>query len=70
MLPLLLLCGCGAVDWASLFSSDIGIDASCAGTDTVLVDGRDLCEEYERTGTLDCTVGYRIVLDGEQVCPK
>ena len=52
-----------------LLSTDSIIDASCAGTDTVVVDGRDLCKEFETTGKLECDVGYRIRLDGQQVCP-
>jgi hypothetical protein len=64
---LLLLGGCEFL--ATLLSTDTVIDASCAGTDTVVVDGRDLCEEFERTGKVRCDVGYRIVLDGTVVCP-
>lgn len=65
---LLTMFGCDDVDWASIFSTDQVIDASCQGDDTVLIDGRDLCEEFERTGKVECTVGYRIVLDGQTVC--
>ncbi len=67
----LLLCtlsGCSFL--ADLLSSDSIIDASCAGTDTVVVDGRDLCEEFEKFGKIDCDVGYRIYLDGQKVCPS
>lgn len=63
----LWLVSCDAVlDW---LSTDTLIDASCAGTDTVVVDGRDLCAEYETTGRLKCDVGYRIRLDGVLLCP-
>lgn len=64
---LLLLAGCDLL--ATLLSTDTVIDASCAGTDTVVVDGRDLCREFETTGRVECVVGYRIVLDGQVVCP-
>lgn len=64
---LLLLAGCELL--ASLLSTDSFIDASCAGTDTVVVDGRDLCAEFETTGQVRCDVGYRIILDGTVVCP-
>lgn len=63
---LLWLAGCELL--ASLMSTDTLIDASCAGTDTVVVDGRDLCAEFEATGKVKCDVGYRIVLDGTVVC--
>jgi hypothetical protein len=62
-----LLGGCDVL--LDLLSTDEVIDASCAGDDTVVVDGRDLCKEYERYGRIECDVGYRIRLDGEQVCP-
>ena len=61
------LAGCDLL--LDLLSTDSVIDASCAGDDTVVVDGRDLCREYETTGRVDCDVGYRIRLDGQQVCP-
>lgn len=64
---LFLLGGCQFL--LDLLSTDTIIDASCAGDDTVVVDGRDLCEEYEKFGKIDCEVGYRIRLDGKQVCP-
>jgi hypothetical protein len=64
--PLLLLAGCDFI--ASLLSTDTVIDASCAGDDTVVVDGRDLCDEYEKFGKIDCDVGYRVILDGNVVC--
>ncbi|MCB9674284.1 MAG: hypothetical protein H6737_04155 [Alphaproteobacteria bacterium] len=54
---------------ADLFSTDTIIEASCIGDDTVVVDGRDLCQEYERFGRVKCDVGYRIRLNGDQVCP-
>ena len=60
-----LLGGCDVL--MDLLSTDSVIDASCAGDDTVVIDGRDLCKEYERYGKID--VGYRIRLDGKQVCP-
>lgn len=67
-LPLFLsLSGCELM--VDLLSSDELIDASCVGDDTVLIDGRDLCQEYERFGRIDCTVGYRVRLNGELVCP-
>jgi len=62
-----LLSGCDVV--ADLLSTDSVIRASCDGTDTVVIDGRDLCKEYERYGKVECDVGYRIHLDGKQVCP-
>ncbi|MEQ1572063.1 MAG: hypothetical protein ABMA64_40925 [Myxococcota bacterium] len=62
------LAGCTFL--ADLLSTDQRIDASCAGTDTVVIDGRDLCDEYETTGKVKCDVGYRIFLDGKQVCPR
>jgi len=67
LLALLPLGGCDVL--ADLLSTDSIIDASCAGDDTVVVDGRDLCKEYERFGKIECDVGYRIRLDGKQVCP-
>lgn len=67
MLLILHLVGCGFL--ADLLSSDTLIDARCTGDDTVVVDGRDLCAEYERTGQLSCDVGYRIRLDGVLLCP-
>jgi hypothetical protein len=65
-MPLWLI-GCDVI--ASLLSTDTTIDASCAGDDTVVVDGRDLCKEYEQFGKIECDVGYRVVLDGNVVCP-
>ncbi len=62
-----LLGGCDVL--MDLLSTDSVIDASCAGDDTVVIDGRDLCKEYERYGKIECDVGYRIRLDGKQVCP-
>lgn len=64
---LLTLAACSLL--GDLLTTDTVIDASCAGTDTVLVDGRDLCAEYEQTGRVRCDVGYRIRLDGKLVCP-
>ncbi len=64
---LLLLGGCTFL--AEFFSTDTIIDASCVGDDTVVIDGRDLCAEFEQTGRVKCDVGYRIRLNGEQVCP-
>jgi hypothetical protein len=64
---LLVLTGCDVL--LDLFSTDTYIDVSCAGEDTVIIDGRDICEEYETTGRVKCTVGYRIKLDGKRVCP-
>ncbi|MCA9568754.1 MAG: hypothetical protein KC656_12970 [Myxococcales bacterium] len=52
-----------------LLSTDTVIDVSCAGDDTVVVGGRDLCKEYEKEGRIECDVGYKIRLDGKQVCP-
>jgi hypothetical protein len=64
---LLPLGGCDLL--LDLMSTDSVIDASCAGDDTVVVDGRDLCKEFEARGAIECDVGYRIKLDGQQVCP-
>ncbi len=61
------LAGCTLL--TDLLSTNSLIDATCAGTDTVVVDGRDLCAEYEATGRVTCDVGYTIRLDGVQVCP-
>jgi len=61
------LAGCDVL--ADLLSTDSVIDASCKGDDTVVVDGRDLCKEFETTGRVECDVGYRIRLNGQQVCP-
>ena len=61
-----LLSGCQFL--LNLLSTDTVIDVSCVGEDTVVVDGRDLCAEYEQTGRIKCDVGYRIVLDGKVVC--
>jgi hypothetical protein len=63
---ILLLAGCQFL--LDLLSTDTVIDVSCAGEDTVVVDGRDLCAEYEQTGHIKCDVGYRVVLDGKVVC--
>lgn len=52
-----------------MLSTDTVIDVSCAGDDTVVVGGRDLCAEFEKSGKIDCDVGYKIRLDGQQVCP-
>ncbi len=59
----------GCAELLAMLSGDTLIDASCVGTDTVVVDGRDLCAEYEATGRVRCDVGYVVVLDGRQVCP-
>ena len=67
MIWALLLSGCSFL--ADLLSTDTIIDASCQGTDTVVVADRDLCEEYKKFGKIECDVGYRIYLDGQQVCP-
>ena len=67
LLLLLLLSGCQSL--ADLFSTDTTVDFTCAGDDTVVIDGKDLCEEYEKFGKLDCVVGYRIRIDGVLVCP-
>jgi hypothetical protein len=64
---LLSLVGCQFL--LDMLSTDSVIDASCQGTDTVVVDGRDLCAEFEATGKVRCDVGYRIRLNGQQVCP-
>ena len=68
-----LLCGVslsGCQLLMDMLSTDTVIDASCAGADTVVVDGVDLCKEYEATGKIStCDVGYKIRLDGVQVCP-
>lgn len=61
------LTGCQAL--LDLLSTDTILDVSCVGDDTVVVDGRDLCAEFEKTGRIDCDVGYKIRLDGQQVCP-
>lgn len=67
-MPLLwMLAGCQLL--LDMLSTDAIIDASCQGTDTVVVDGRDLCEEFRNHGRIRCDVGYRIRLDGVQVCP-
>lgn len=63
----LLLSGCQLL--LDMLSTDSVINASCQGTDTVVVDGRDLCAEFRATGKVRCDVGYRIRLDGVQVCP-
>jgi len=66
---MLFLALAGCAELLAMLSGDTLIDASCAGTDTVVVDGRDLCAEFEATGRVRCDVGYVIVLDGRQVCP-
>jgi hypothetical protein len=66
---MLLLGWMGCQFVLDLLSTDSVIDASCQGTDTVVVDGRDLCAEFEATGKVRCDVGYRIRLNGQQVCP-
>lgn len=63
----LLLPGCELL--GDLFSTDAIIDASCAGDDTVVVNGRDLCDEFEKYGKIECVVGYRVRLDGQLLCP-
>jgi hypothetical protein len=67
LVSLCMLSGCDVL--LDLLSTDSVIDASCEGDDTVLIDGRDLCKEFETTGRVECDVGYRIRLDGQQVCP-
>jgi len=67
ILTTLSLGGCQFI--ADLLSTDSIIDASCIGDDTVVIDGRDLCREYEDYGRIKCDVGYRIRLNGTQVCP-
>ena len=62
-----LVSGCDLL--LDLLSTDTVIDASCAGDDTVVIEGYDLCKDFERRGAVDCSVGYRIRLDGQQVCP-
>lgn len=64
---LMLLIGCEFL--ATLLTTDTVIDVTCAGDQTVVIDGRDLCEEFETTGRVKCDVGYRVVLDGQVVCP-
>ena len=61
------LTGCQAL--LDLLSTDTVIDVSCYGDDTVVVGGRDLCKEFEANGKIECDVGYKIRLDGQQVCP-
>ncbi len=61
--------GSGCQTLLDLLSTDTVIDVSCAGDDTVVVDGRDLCKEFEERGRIECDVGYKIRLDGKQVCP-
>ncbi|MBT3217989.1 MAG: hypothetical protein HN348_02780 [Proteobacteria bacterium] len=65
----LLLPGCEIL--ADLFSTDTTVDFTCAGEDTVVIDGRDICDDYEKFGKLDCNelVGYRLRIDGVLVCP-
>lgn len=61
------LTGCEMI--ADLLSSDTLIEASCIGDDTVVVDGVDLCKEFEEHGKVHCDVGYKIRLNGTTVCP-
>jgi hypothetical protein len=63
------LSGCSMQAILDMLSTDTVLDVSCAGDDTVVVDGRDLCKEFEATGKIECDVGYRIRLDGQTVCP-
>ena len=67
MLLLFALTGCQFI--ADMLSTDDVIDASCVGDETVVIGGNDICKQYETTGHVDCEVGYRIHLDGKQVCP-
>ena len=67
---MLLFALLGCAELLALLSNDTMIDASCVGTDTVVIDGRDICAEYETTGRVRCDVGYVIRLDGETVCPS
>ncbi|MEZ4317808.1 MAG: hypothetical protein R3F61_09900 [Myxococcota bacterium] len=63
-----------------LLSTDEVIDATCydqdgdghfdAEDDTVVVNGRDLCEDFAQNGKVECVPGYRIRLNGTQVCPS
>ena len=68
LLPVLSLSGCELL--MDLLSTDTTIRASCKGDDTVVIDGKDICEEYEKFGKIDCVVGYRIELNGTRVCPR
>jgi hypothetical protein len=52
-----------------MLSTDSIVEASCVGDDTVVIDGRDLCKEYEKEGKIECDVGYKIRLNGVTVCP-
>ena len=71
------LSGCQVI--MDLLSTDTVIDATCydadgdgtfePGDDTVLIDGKDLCQEFRDKGRIECVPGYRIRLDGQQVCP-
>jgi hypothetical protein len=61
------LSGCDVL--LDLLSTDAIIDASCEGDDTVVIEGYDLCKDFEARGKVECDVGYRIRLDGQQVCP-
>jgi len=61
------LTGCDLL--LDMLSTDSVIDASCAGDDTVVIEGYDLCKDFEARGRVECDVGYRIRLDGQQVCP-
>lgn len=67
MLACLSLCGCEAI--LDMLSTDTLIEASCIGDDTVVVGGRDMCEEFERYGKVTCDVGYKVRLNGTTVCP-
>ena len=61
--PLFLLMGTFAT------AAGLSAEMSCAGNGAVVVNGRNLCEEYEATGRLDCRAGDEMQLDGSQVCP-
>ena len=67
---MLLLSLLGCAQLLALLSNDQVIDATCVGTDTVVIDGRDICAEFETTGRVRCDVGYVIILDGKTVCPS
>ena len=61
------LSGCQVI--LDMLSTDAIIDASCEGDDTVVVDGVDLCKQFESTGKIDCVPGYHVRLNGQAVCP-
>ena len=77
ILTCLGLGGCQVI--MDLLSTDTVIDVTCydadgdgnyePGDDTVILDGVDLCQQYKQRGSIDCSVGYRIRIDGTQVCP-